>query len=116
MKAYIVRTDNTAAVVDFDYGKSYEVLRDAVGGYIECVSLANDLEMWVNEEGKLLGLPLNVIGTHCWETYYGKTDWIAGDVIFTGGCDEDGETLGLPDYAIARLDTLVNLMTGAYLV
>lgn len=116
MKAYIVRTDNTTAIVEFEYGKSYEMLKSAVGGWIECVSLDKDLDMWVNEEGKLLGLPVNEIATHCWESVYGRTDIIVGDVIFTGGVDEDGETLGLHNYAIARLDTLVNILTDAYLV
>lgn len=104
MKGYIINTDGTGGVVDFERGGSYEVLSGAVGGYIECVSVKDDLDMWVNEEGKLIGLPLNPIGTRVWREVYGPTDVIAGDIIFTGGVDDEGETLGLSDIHIARLD------------
>ena len=36
-----------------------EELQTYVGGYIERVELQNNEEMWLNEEGKLLGLPIN---------------------------------------------------------
>ena len=36
-----------------------ESLQKYVGGYIECVTVAHDTVMIVNEEGHLLGLPFN---------------------------------------------------------
>ena len=104
MKAYIINMDGTGGVVEFERGESYSVLSGAVGGYIECVSLASDLDMWVNEEGKLMGLPVNPIGTRMWRAAFGPTDVIVGDIIFTGGVDKNGETLGLSDRHIERLD------------
>ena len=103
MKAYIIRTNLTSDVVEFEKGESYALLSGAVGGYIECVGLRGDLDMWVNEEGKLQGLPLNPIGTRIWSVFYGPTDTIVGDVIFTGGVDENGETLGLTDETLHKL-------------
>ena len=38
-------------------------LQTVVGGYIECLSLNNDMTMVVNEEGKLEGLPCNGLAT-----------------------------------------------------
>ena len=104
MKGYIINTDGTGGVVEFERGESYSILSGAVGGYIECVSLSRDLDMWVNEEGKLAGLPINDVGTRMWMTAFGPTDVIVGDIIFTGGVDDEGETLGLSERSIERLD------------
>ena len=82
---------------DFEKAE-YEYLKSSVGGYIESVPLespTDNLTMWCNEEGKLDGLPVNFAATHLWELSYGKTDIIMGDIVITGGADEDGETLGL---------------------
>lgn len=40
-------------------GNSLEALQAAVGGYIERVTVAEDLVLIVNEEGRLKGLPVN---------------------------------------------------------
>jgi hypothetical protein len=52
----------------------YETLRDAVGGFIEAVYCENKVILWVNEEGKLIGLPTNFM-------FNGMS--IEGDVLFT---------------------------------
>lgn len=36
-------------------------LQEAVGGYIECVTLPNGLVVICNEEGLLMGLPYNTV-------------------------------------------------------
>lgn len=36
-------------------------LQEAVGGYIECVTLPNRMCIICNEEGRLMGLPFNTI-------------------------------------------------------
>jgi len=94
-KAVIIKTDGTKSVVDFNEETSYAMLSGAVGGWIECVSMRNELDMWVNEEGKLTGLPQNPIATAIWADSYGTTDVILGDVVFTCGTDNEGNTLGL---------------------
>jgi hypothetical protein len=118
MKAYIINTDGTGGVVEFDHaGASYSIMQNAVGGYFECVSLSDDLDMWVNEEGKLLGLPTNEIGTRMWRAAFGPTDIIVGNIIFTGGADDNGDTLGLSDRHVDRLDEVrlayLTAMAGA---
>jgi hypothetical protein len=75
-----------------------ETLQKAVGGWVQAIGLRPDLTLWLNEESKLLGLPHNQIGQAFWDNVYGEgTDYITGDVVFTGGTDEDGETLALSD-------------------
>lgn len=75
-----------------------EALQKAVGGWVQAIGLRPDLTMWLNEEGKVNGLPHNQIGQAFWDNVYGEgTDYISGDVVFTGGTDENGETLALSD-------------------
>jgi hypothetical protein len=97
MKAVTIAVDGTKAVVDFEKGNSYELLRSTVEGWIECVSLSPTADMWINEEGKVNGLPQNPTATGLWVDLYGYTDVIMGNVIITGGADGEGETMGLTD-------------------
>lgn len=100
MKAVKITTDGQKSVVEFTNETCYETLSEAVGGYIECVSLYDKPgapDMWVNEEGKLDGLDQNPIATALWVDMYSTTDVMAGNVIITGGADEEGYTQGLTD-------------------
>jgi hypothetical protein len=51
-KAVIISTEGHKSVVEFEFGKSYQILSDAVGGMIECVSL-KDADLWCNEMASL---------------------------------------------------------------
>jgi hypothetical protein len=99
MKAVIIKTDGSKSVAEFDNDTCYDLLRTTVGGYFECITLKNVefCDMWVNEEGKLRGLEQNPTATALWVDMYGTSDVIMGDVIITGGSDDEGETLGLTD-------------------
>lgn len=92
---------------------AYQDLHDGVGGYIEAVALniggspkpEHEATLWLNEEGKLDGLPLNEIATYIALMYSGiaDTDFIAGNVVLTGGPNEEGETLGLSPQWVTHL-------------
>lgn len=102
MKAVAITTDGVRTVVEFEPGKSYEPIKTAVEGWIECVHLPKyGCDMWVNEEGKIIGLPYNPLGSMLWAEHYGVTDAIVGNIIITGGVDREGETLGLSDEQVA---------------
>jgi hypothetical protein len=104
MNAVIIKATGEKSVVEFTNETAYEVLSGTVGGLIQCVSLpSKGLDLWVNEEGKLIGLPQNPIGTALWSDDYGLTDVISGDIIFTGGDDDEGRTLGLTDEQVKTL-------------
>jgi len=47
-------------VIEFDKEQSLEALQGIVGGWIEHVQLRDGRSMWVNEEGLMKGLPVNV--------------------------------------------------------
>jgi hypothetical protein len=97
-KVIKISTANEVTVEEYKAFDSYGQLSEAVGGFIECVSLPQlDVDMWVNEEGKIRGEEPNIYATALWIHSYGTTDFIAGNIIITGGVDDEGNTLGLSD-------------------
>jgi len=82
-----------------------DALRAVVGGWLEAAPSDESVTVWVNEEGKALGLPINRLAMDVWLRWdlhrcmlLGR-DWLAGNVVVTGGVDRNGETLDLPDAA-----------------
>ena len=105
-QAVIIKTDGTKSVVEFEVGNSYNLISQAVGGWIEVVGLdKRQADLWVNEEGKLKGLPQNPIATSLFMEEHGRMDVIVGNVIITGGTDENGDTLGLTP---EQVDNFIN--------
>lgn len=94
-QALVIKTAGELEVVSFTAETEYEVIKKAVGGYLEIVRLSPTMTMWTNEEGKLDRLPVNHRATAIWTYYFGATDIIVGDVVITGGTDTDGNCLGL---------------------
>ena len=94
MKAMILN-ENGYQIKDIE--NDYKAMQEIVGGYIEPVYLPNDIICIVNEEGKLMGLP--IVGLLEWE---GKLqDTINGQCIL---CADGGEEFtGLTDKQIAYL-------------
>ena len=112
--AVTLTTADEAAYVPFTVGNSYRLLSDAVGGMIECVHLKNGIDMWVNEEGKMIDLPYNPTATgFYWTTYGLMSDVIMGDVILTGSNVDDGETVGLNEGQIAWLNQMLSCFADA---
>jgi hypothetical protein len=108
-----INTDFTTEILDLEedtLGK----LQGAVGGWVQAVDLHDDLTLWCNEEGKLTGLPTNVIGTHLWEKSFGMTDIIMGDIVFTGGTGDQGENLALSHAWQVQLQELATTLRNAY--
>lgn len=108
-KALIIRTDGTHEVKEFNAGESYDTISKGVGGWIELVQLPKlNVDMWVNEEGKLKGLGYNFFGTILWEMQYGLTEMIVGDIVLTGGVDDEGDTLGLSEETLQKFLMLIS--------
>jgi hypothetical protein len=94
-------------VVELD-SLTLAVLQESVGGYVQVIDIRDDVVMWCNEEGKLEGLPHNPVGQTLWNGTYGAgTDYIVGNVVFTGGSDEDGETLPLSEERASEIRAVV---------
>lgn len=107
-----INVDDTVTFSEVDQENEYKFLSAAVGGYIQAVPLQDpvgELTMWLNEEGKLDGLPENMAATWLWGRSYGATDVMVGNVVLSGGVDENGETLGLSDDQVAALQSMFRL-------
>ena len=95
-QAVVVKTDGTAQLVPCDANKtlSLDKLHDLVGGNIEVVRASRiaPLVMIVNEEGRLLNLPLNKNAT-AWQSAIHGCQQIVGDVVVM--CQQGEDLVGL---------------------
>lgn len=65
-----------------------------VGGLIQSVPVDDNVDLICNDEGKLLGLPLN-------RPLWGGQDWVAGN-CFVVAADDAGEFVSLSEDQIAK--------------
>ena len=63
--------------------------QDFVGGIVECITFPNGDLLIINEEGKLMGLPLNPEATMLWRMTFtkdkyafGYDDFVVGPAIY----------------------------------
>lgn len=81
--AIVIKTDGTKDALQPKNNKVFtlEELKSVVGGYIEIVPLTEDYLMVINEEGKLLDLPINVVATRVYRASRNTEDFIVGNVL-----------------------------------
>ena len=71
-----------------DDEKNTPTLKEAqafVGGYVECITFPNGDLLIVNEEGKLMQLPLNPEATTLWRMTFTKDKYVTGYDDFVVG-------------------------------
>ena len=56
----------------------YKAVSKFVGGMVECVSFPNGDLLLLNEEGKLMGLPLNEKASKLWKDTFDNDNYITG--------------------------------------
>jgi anthranilate/para-aminobenzoate synthase component II len=86
--ATLIKTNgDKSPIMQEHLGLNY--LQQYVGGYIEHVALRDGTHLWVNEEGLIKGLPINLLAS----AMYGSV--ICGDVVLLSNeefhADEDEE-------------------------
>jgi hypothetical protein len=101
-----ISTDNKVEIKEVE-SIEYETLSTAVNGMVELVSINEDVDMWLNEEGKIIGLEPNIIASLIWNRVFPNFDIVMGDVIITGGADDAGNTVGLSDESIQDVMSLI---------
>lgn len=76
-------------------------LKGWISGWFETISFeidGNRVTLWIDEEGKLKGLPVNWPATLLvQDAIEWFDDVIVGPAMLTGGEDNEGDTLGLSD-------------------
>jgi hypothetical protein len=99
--ATLLPVDGPPVLVTPANGDSFSLveLQGFVGGYIEGIRLPDNQWMFVNEEGKLHGLPYNPFATHVFKTLRPAMifdDYIVGPAIICttqeAGGDDSGAT------------------------
>ena len=98
VKGLVITTDGRAYPTKVGTLDDYQKI---VGGYIEVVVLADGCSMYVNEEGKLDGLPVNAAAT-----VLVPGDVIVGNVLIVGPTDDEGDDTDIPDEAAYRYTQL----------
>jgi hypothetical protein len=101
-----ISTDNKIEVMEVEQIE-YDTLYEAVNGLVELVSINEDIDMWLNEEGKINGLEPNIIASLIYNKVFPNFDVIMGDVVITGGADDEGNTVGLSDESIHDVMALI---------
>ncbi len=83
-----------------------QTLQKKVGGYVELVRLSTGIDMYINEEGKMCGLPVNKIATQLYWHYRDVTDdLIVGDVILLSS--RNGGVMSLSKSRQDELDKVI---------
>ena len=114
MQALIVKAETMeTSIVDIPREGALPMLQEAVGGWIEAVSL-RDFDFYCNEEGKLTGLPVNEVATALWEEVYGPTDVIMGDIIIVGPVDGEGYNTELSTDHILTVQAIAKVLRGLH--
>lgn len=118
-KALRILVDGTVEELDLDSAEgSLSVLQNGVkfdendvAPLVQPIDISKDLTMWCHEEGKMLGHPRNETGSTIFDGTFGQGyDTIVGNIVFTGGIDDEGETLGVPEELVEGLRRLANTM------
>jgi hypothetical protein len=105
MKAIIFDINSGPRVEDIEDGLA--TLQDLVGGYIEAAPTKGDVTVFINEEGKLMGLPPNLEATFFWwgiAPFMKGHDVLSGTAVIVGPPDSDGNTTPVPDHILAVLE------------
>lgn len=89
--AVVIRTDGTMDALHPKNNKVFtlEELKSIVGGYIEIIPLDDFYSMVVNEEGKLLNLPINEGATRYYRKSRNTDDFIVGNALICSNKEID---------------------------
>lgn len=115
MKGLVINTDSLMHTEEYA-APLYETIGKTVGGWIENVHpklLPAPYCMVVNDEGLLLGLPLNPLGSVLYETFLHGNPIVGNIVILKEGFVEgERDFIGLDDDDIKFLGAMFTGMSG----
>ena len=79
------KTSEFKIIEDSKDEPSLKAAQDFVGGYVEGITFPNGDYLIINEEGKLMGLPLNPEATALWRATFDNDNYITGRKDFVVG-------------------------------
>lgn len=89
--------------------EGYEELTNIIGGMLEGLRVADDLFAYIDEEGKLKGLPINPRATALCtvnQTGLAHNDCIVGPMLLFGPCDNAGRDTDISQF---RSEQILNM-------
>lgn len=88
-----------------------EPLQNLVGGNFQLVDVAAGISLWLNEDGKTLGLGWNELAQKLWDASHGAgTDYIVGPVVLTSGSDAVGNALPISAEQLTHIERELGLV------
>lgn len=116
MKGLVITTDNLMRTEEYT-APLHESIGKTVGGWIEVVHpklLPAPYCMIVNEEGLLLGLPLNLLGSILYESFRHGNPIVGNIVILKEGFTTPGERdfIGLDEDDVKFLGAMAVSLSG----
>ena len=107
MNAILIRADERVERVPVTSDFNYKKIQECVGGYFEAVGTRfRNISTFLNEEGKLKGLPYNDIATSIDE--YSAV--IVGDVLLMHSCINEGGDLDQEGFDYERCEEIESLL------
>jgi len=98
MRALLIEIRSTEIVdVPEDPMGALTYLKDLVGGWIESIPMPMNCHAFINEEGKLIGLPINPLATTLYNLAVHGSDMVAGNAVVFGPPNEDGDETPVTD-------------------
>lgn len=102
MRGIVIPADDDLPIKTIDLADDQHLaaMQRVVGGLIEgvmWVDAPHGVDVYANEEAKLIGLPGNARATHMLRVSLPLGDWIAGDVLVIGVDHAEGEACSLRD-------------------
>jgi hypothetical protein len=98
-----------------EMGTDLAEMQAMVGGLIQPIDLNENLTMWVNEEFIFMPhLELNPLASAYFNVMVGGEYPIHGNVVFTGGCDEEGNLVDLSSLDASQIKLTASMAFGEW--
>ena len=78
-------TPELKIIEDAKQEPTLKAAQEFVGGYVEGIAMPNGDYLIINEEGKLIGLPVNEQATKLWKETFDNDNYITGRDDFVVG-------------------------------
>ena len=78
-------TPELKIIEDAKQEPTLKAAQEFVGGYVEGIAMPNGDYLIINEEGKLIGLPINEQATKLWKETFDNDNYITGRDDFVVG-------------------------------
>ena len=98
-----IYTNESKKKVEFN---DFSFINKEVGGHFECITIP-DMTIWINEEGKIIGFPINKIASKLSNIKSIKNNtlsiidlfrtYIVGNAVFLGVANSNGEVESLTE-------------------